>query len=84
MAEPRRTLRCPDRIWRGAKHHATHHGDTLSEVLRAALSAYLRDRDGFWVAVTPASTDGPSQPAFSHAQARVKPWRWDRPCGHVR
>lgn len=57
-------------------------GVTLSEVLRAALSAYLRDRDGYWQAVTPPSVDGPSQPAFSHEQTAVKPWRWERPLGY--
>ena len=63
---------------------AGHHGDNLSEVLRAALCAYVRDRDTYWAAVTPPAVDGPAQPAFSHAQAAPKPWKWDRPVGYER
>lgn len=64
--------------------HAHHHGDTISAVLRAALSAYVRDRDGYWQAITPPETRGPHQPAFSHAQTATRPWKWKRPLGHQR
>ena len=57
-------------------------GDTVSAVVRAALSAYLRDPAGYWTAVTPAKVNGPSLPSFSHEETRVKPWRWDRPLGY--
>ena len=61
---------------------AEQRGEDLSTVLRAALNAYIRDQDGYWAAVAPARTDGPSLPAFSHTEVRVKPWRWERPLGH--
>lgn len=77
-------MRCPAAIWSPAKTQAAHHGDILSEVIRAALSCYLRDRDGFLAAITPPAVDGPSQPAFSHSELPVRPWRWERPLGHER
>ena len=61
---------------------AEQRGEGLSEVLRAALGAYRRDPDGYWQVTTPARTDGPSVPSFSHSPAPVRPWRWTRPLGY--
>ena len=80
--EPRRTFRCPDEVWEPAMTTAEQRGDVLSAIVRTALSAYLRDPDGFLAAVTPAKVDGPSLPSFSHTPAPVRPWRWERPLGH--
>lgn len=41
MRHPRRTFRCPDHVWRRARRVARRRGDSLSEVLRRALEAYL-------------------------------------------
>lgn len=41
---PHRTVRVPDDLWRGAQAKAAERGDNLSEVIRQALTRYVRRR----------------------------------------
>jgi hypothetical protein len=41
---PRRTIRVPDSEWDVAKEAADANGDTLSDVIRAALRRYANSR----------------------------------------
>lgn len=40
---PRRTVRVPDDVWQPAARKARDNGENVSEVIRRALAAYLRD-----------------------------------------
>lgn len=40
---PQRTIRVPDDLWQAAKEKAKRRGETVTEVLVAALKRYVRD-----------------------------------------
>lgn len=39
---PHRTVRVPDDLWRAAQAKAAERGDNLSEVIRQALTRYVK------------------------------------------
>jgi len=42
---PKRGIRIDDELWNKAQEIATAHGDNLSAIIRAALEAYINERD---------------------------------------
>jgi predicted HicB family RNase H-like nuclease len=43
MATPLRNIRVPDDVWTQARQKAADRGDNLSEVIRRALTEYIKN-----------------------------------------
>lgn len=44
-ATPARSIRIPDEVWEALRRRADERGETIADVVRRALRAYLREYD---------------------------------------